>query len=93
MDKRIGIYVLLFTLVEIYLLVEIPWLGITLGALSIIGLIAYQVRKKRIREAKLEEEIKGFIDPAIRRAKINGRNGFSRINADRLNKNRPFHRT
>ena len=57
MDKRIGIYVFLFTLVEIYLLVEIPWLGITLGALSIIGLIAYQVRKKRIREAKLEEEI------------------------------------
>lgn len=57
MDKKYGIYALFIFLIELYLCVEILWLGVTLGVITIIAFIILQIRNRRRKEESLNNEI------------------------------------
>ncbi len=57
MDKKYFVYALVIFLVEIYLLVEMLWLGIVLGVGSIVLFTFLHIRNKRLKQERLHNEI------------------------------------
>lgn len=57
MDKKYGIFAMILFMVEVYLFVEVTWLGAFIAILAIIGFIILKRREKKRREENLEKEI------------------------------------
>ena len=57
MDKKYGIFAMILFMVEVYLFVEVTWLGASIAILAIIGFIILKRREKKRREENLEKEI------------------------------------